>query len=107
MKLLTPEVKIGSIKIGGKNPILIQSMTNTDTSDVKSTVAQCIELANEGAELIRITVDNDASAVSVPKIREILNKKGYSHLPLIGDFHFNGHDLLEKFSECAKSLDKY
>lgn len=107
MKLLTPVVKIGDIKIGGKNPIVIQSMTNTDTGNVTATVAQCIELANEGAELIRMTVDNENSARAVPKIRELLKKKGYGHLPLIGDFHFNGHELLEKFPDCAKTLDKY
>ncbi len=107
MKLQTPIVKIGKIRIGGKNPIAIQSMTNTETADVKSTVQQCIELADEGAEMVRITVNNESAAESVPKIRELLNKKGYSQLPLIGDFHFNGHELLEKFPDCAKALDKY
>jgi (E)-4-hydroxy-3-methylbut-2-enyl-diphosphate synthase len=103
----TPIVKIGSVKIGGSHPIAIQSMTNTDTADAAKTAKQCMELADAGSELVRITVNNEAAAASVPEIRKILNKKGYKHLPLIGDFHFNAHELLEKFPQCAKTLDKY
>lgn len=107
MKVKTPIVKIGSTKIGGGNVIAIQSMTNTNTEDAKKTAAQCIELANAGAELVRITVNTEKAAKAVPQIRKILNEKCCSHIPLIGDFHFNGHDLLEKYPECAKALDKY
>lgn len=107
MRLKTPVVQIGSVKIGGTNPVAIQSMTNTDTADVKATVSQIIELAKAGSELVRITVSDEKSAQAVPKIRTELNKKGYKNLPLIGDFHFNGHLLLEKYPDCAKTLDKY
>ncbi len=103
----TPEVKIGKVKIGGKNPIAIQSMTNTDTASVNATVKQIVELADAGSELVRFTVDNDAAALAVPKIRKQLDKKGYKNLPLIGDFHFNGHRLLSDYPDCAKALDKY
>lgn len=103
----TPIVKIGNVKIGGGNPIVIQSMTNTDTSDAKKTAAQCMELADAGAEIIRITVNDEAAAKAVPEIRKILDKKGYKNLPLVGDFHFNGHKLLSGFPDCAKILDKY
>lgn len=107
MRLNTPTVKIRNVKLGGKSPIVIQSMTNTDTANVKSTAAQCIELYEAGSELVRITVDNENSAAAVPKIRKILDAKGYKDLPLIGDFHFIGHKLLEKYPQCAKTLDKY
>lgn len=107
MRFKTPVIQIGSVKIGGNNPIAIQSMTNTDTSKVSETVAQCIELHKAGAELVRITVNDEASAKAVPKIRSTLNKKGFSDLPIIGDFHFNGHELLKKYPEAAKALDKY
>lgn len=85
----------------------IQSMTNTDTADHAKTAEQCVKLADAGAEMVRITVNNDAAAQAIPKIREILNKKGYKKLPLIGDFHYNGYKLLEKFPKTAKILDKY
>ena len=107
MRLKTPIVKIRGVKLGGNNPIVIQSMTNTDTADAEETAKQCIELYEAGSELVRITVDNEASATAVPKIRKILDAKGYKDLPLIGDFHFIGHKLLAKHSECAKTLDKY
>lgn len=103
----TTVVKIGNVKIGGGNPIVIQSMTNTDTSDAKATAAQCMELANAGAEIVRVTVNDEVAAKTIPKIRKILDKKGYKNLPLVGDFHFNGHKLLSEFPECAKILDKY
>lgn len=107
MRIKTPVVNVGNVKIGGQNPIVIQSMTNTDTVDVSVTAKQCMELADAGAELIRIAVDNIASAKAVPKIRKILDKKGYKNLPLAGDFHFNGHILLSKYPKCAEILDKY
>lgn len=107
MRLKTPVVKIKNLLIGGNNPIAIQSMTNTQTADISSTVNQCIELANAGAELVRITVNDEKAAEIIPEIRHILDKKGYKDLPLIGDFHFNGNTLLKKFPMCAKSLDKY
>jgi (E)-4-hydroxy-3-methylbut-2-enyl-diphosphate synthase len=107
MRIKSPVVQIGGLTLGGKNPVAIQSMTNTDTADVKATVKQVIELAKAGSELVRVTVNDEAAAKSVPKIRAELNKKGYQNLPLIGDFHFNGHLLLMKFPEMAKALDKY
>jgi len=107
MRLKTHEVQIGRIKIGFKNPIAIQSMTNTETANVSATAKQCMELAAAGAEIVRITVDTEAAAASLPKIRQILNQKGYKNLALVGDFHFNGHALLAKYPNCAKALDKY
>jgi (E)-4-hydroxy-3-methylbut-2-enyl-diphosphate synthase len=107
MRLKTPTVRIGSIKIGFGYDIAIQSMTDTDTADHKKTAAQCIELAEAGSELVRITINNDFAALAVPKIRKIMDEKGYKHIPLIGDFHFQGHILLTDFPECAKVLDKY
>ncbi len=102
-----PIVKIGKIEIGGGNPVAIQSMTDTDTADANATAAQCMELADAGSEMVRITVNNEAAAKAVPVIREILDSKGYEELPLIGDFHYNGHELLTDFPEMAKALDKY
>lgn len=97
---------IGKAAIGGGEPIIIQSMTNTDTSDVASTVAQIHELVSAGSELVRITVNNEEAAKAVPYIKdELLRKRCYA--PLIGDFHYNGHILLSKFPDCAVSLDKY
>lgn len=107
MRLNTPTVLVGGIKIGGKNPIVIQSMTNTDTADAKSTAKQIIELADAGSELVRMTVNTNLAAAQIPEIRKILDAKGYKNLPLIGDFHFNGHTLLQDFPEMAKTLDKY
>ncbi len=107
MRLKTPVVKIGRIKIGFNNPILIQSMTNTQTSDIRSTVKQCIELFKAGTELVRLTVNDEAAAKAIPIIRKTLDQKGFKNFPLIGDFHFNGAKLLKKYPDCAKSLDKY
>lgn len=101
------EVQIGKIAVGGDNPIRIQSMTNTDTSDVEATVAQIIELADAGSELVRMTVNVPNAAMAVPLIKEKLVVAGYGDLPLIGDFHFNGHILLNRFPDCAQALDKY
>lgn len=100
------EVTIGSVVIGGGAPIAIQTMTNTDTSDVLATTRQIVELVDAGAEIVRIAVNNEMSARAVPYIKEKLLKKKYC-VPIIGDFHFNGHLLLAKFPACARSLDKY
>lgn len=100
------EVKVGNVSIGGNNPIRVQSMTNTPTNDVNSTVNQIIELYEAGSELVRFTVKDEEDAKAVPIIRKSLEEKGYN-IPLIGDFHYNGHILLSNFPECAKALDKY
>ena len=99
-------VNVGGVMVGGDNPVVVQSMTNTDTADVDSTVAQVAALAKAGSELVRITVDRDESAVGVPKIRERLDRLGIN-VPLIGDFHYIGHKLLAEHSDCAKALAKY
>jgi (E)-4-hydroxy-3-methylbut-2-enyl-diphosphate synthase len=87
-------VKVGSVSIGGNSPIVVQSMTNTDTADIEGTVAQVKALARAGSELVRVTVNNDESAAAVPHIRERLDAMGIN-TPLVGDFHFNGHKLLK------------
>ncbi len=102
----TVGVPVGRILIGSDAPVVVQSMTNTDTADVDATVRQVAELARAGSELVRITVNNEAAAKAVPSIREALDKQGLS-VPLIGDFHFNGHRLLADFPECAQALGKY
>lgn len=99
-------VNVGGVLVGGDNPVVVQSMTNTDTADVDSTVAQVAALAKAGSELVRITVDRDESAVGVPKIRERLDRLGIN-VPLIGDFHYIGHKLLAEHPDCAKALAKY
>jgi (E)-4-hydroxy-3-methylbut-2-enyl-diphosphate synthase len=103
---MTYEVKIGNVKIGGGNPVVIQSMTNTNTADVKSTVKQTEELVDAGSEMVRMTVPNEESAKSIKEIKKTLLNEGYD-VPIIGDFHYNGHILLKKFQECAEGLDKY
>ena len=100
------KVKIGNIEIGKGCPVAIQSMTNTPTSDVDATVMQIKELADAGSELARITVNDEQAAQAVPEIVKRLREEGQK-LPIIGDFHYNGHILLEKYPECAKALDKY
>ncbi len=102
----TVPVRIGSLSVGGDEPIRVQSMTNTDTADIESTVGQCAELARAGSELVRITVNNETAAAAVPKIRERLDAMGVG-VPLIGDFHFNGHRLLSDYPACAEALAKY
>jgi (E)-4-hydroxy-3-methylbut-2-enyl-diphosphate synthase len=102
----TQQVLVGNIKVGGGAPIVVQSMTNTDTADVKASVQQIMELSTAGSELVRITVDREEAAQAVPEIVNQLAQKGYS-VPIIGDFHFNGHKLLEKYPECALALAKY
>ncbi|MFL2980389.1 MAG: flavodoxin-dependent (E)-4-hydroxy-3-methylbut-2-enyl-diphosphate synthase [Methylophilaceae bacterium] len=100
------QVIVGGVPIGGGAPTVIQSMTNTDTADRKSTVNQIFELWQAGSELVRITVNTEDAASEVYGIKQDLLSKGCS-VPLIGDFHYNGHRLLQKFSKCASSLDKY
>jgi len=102
----THKVKVGSVYIGGKSPIIIQSMTNTDTADINATVNQVIELYNAGSEVVRLTVNNEEAAASVPEIHNKILKAGYD-IPLVGCFHYNGHSLLEKYSGCAQALAKY
>ncbi len=102
----TVGVRVGGIMVGGNAPVVVQSMTNTDTSDVDATVQQITELAYAGSELVRITVNNEASASAVPEIKDRLLGQGVS-VPLVGDFHFNGHRLLEQYPDCAQALDKY
>ncbi len=99
-------VQVGSVTVGGDAPIVVQSMTNTDTVDTVSTAVQVAQLARAGSELVRITVNSDAAAESVPEIRDRLDAMGLD-VPLIGDFHFNGHKLLASHPACAEALAKY
>ena len=99
-------VQVGHILVGGNAPVVVQSMTNTDTADADATVAQVAALARAGSELVRITVDRDESAAAVPRIRERLERIGVN-VPLIGDFHYNGHKLLADYPACAEALAKY
>jgi (E)-4-hydroxy-3-methylbut-2-enyl-diphosphate synthase len=94
------------VKVGGKHPIVVQSMTNTDTADVPSTVNQAMALARAGSELVRVTVNTEQAAAAVPRIAGTLDQFGV-RVPLIGDFHYNGHILLKKYPECARALAKY
>ena len=102
----TRSVWIGNIRVGGDAPVVVQSMTNTDTVDALKTAIQCAELARAGSELVRITVNTPEAAAAVPRIREQLDKMGVD-VPLIGDFHYNGHRLLTDYPECAQVLAKY
>ena len=102
----TVQVTVGNVKVGGGAPIVVQSMTNTDTADIEGTVTQVAALARAGSELVRITVDRDEAAAAVPHIREKLDKLGVD-VPLIGDFHYIGHKLLAEYPDCAKALSKY
>src|ERR1700704_743776 len=102
----TVTVVVNSVRVGSDAPIVVQSMTNTDTADVASTVQQVAALARAGSELVRVTVNNDEAAAAVPHIVEQLDKLGV-RVPIIGDFHYNGHVLLTKFPECARDLGKY
>ena len=106
MRKNTVTVNVGHIKIGSGHPIVIQSMTNTDTSDIDQTVAQISALAANGSELVRVTVNNDDAAKAIPIIIDKLRKSGID-VPVIGDFHYNGHLLLTKYPECAQALAKY
>ena len=102
----TVPVSIGNITVGGAAPVVVQSMTNTDTADVAATTRQVLELARAGSELVRITVNTAEAAAAVPRIREALDKAD-CQVPLIGDFHFNGHKLLSDYPDCAAMLGKY
>jgi (E)-4-hydroxy-3-methylbut-2-enyl-diphosphate synthase len=98
-------VRVGSVAIGGNAPIVVQSMTNTDTADIEASIAQVQSLARAGSELVRLTVNNDAAAAAIPHIRDSLAARGVS-VPLVGDFHFNGHRLLKAHPACAEALAK-
>ena len=102
----TVAVDVGGVTVGGGAPIVVQSMTNTDTADIAGTVAQVAALAQAGSELVRITVDRDEAAKAVPRIKEQLLKRGIK-VPLVGDFHYIGHTLLAENPDCAQALDKY
>jgi len=102
----TVGVKVGPVQVGGGAPVVVQSMSNTDTVDVLGTAKQCIELARAGSEMVRITVNIPEAAAAVPEIKKRMLDAGVE-APLIGDFHYNGHILLTKYPDCARSLDKY
>jgi (E)-4-hydroxy-3-methylbut-2-enyl-diphosphate synthase len=106
LRKITHQVSVGSVKVGGGAPIVVQSMTNTDTADITATVNQIIELAQAGSEIVRVTVNTEEAAKAVAEIRNQLDRKGHT-VPIVGDFHFNGHRLLEKYPDCAAALDKY
>ena len=102
----TVTVNVGGIRVGSEAPVVVQSMTNTDTADIEGTIQQIAALARAGSELVRITVNNDEAAKAVPYIVEGIQKKGWT-TPIVGDFHYNGHLLLRKYPDCAKALSKY
>lgn len=99
-------INVGGVKVGGSNPIVVQSMTNTDTADTAATVNQIMDLARAGSELVRVTVNTEEAAQALPKIVDTLRNFGFS-VPIIGDFHYNGHILLRKYPDCARALAKY
>ena len=103
---LTVPVRVGAVTVGGGTPVIVQSMTNTDTADIDGTVAQVAALARAGSEMVRITVDRDEAAAAVPHIRDRLARRGVT-VPLVGDFHYIGHKLLADHPACAEALDKY
>src|SRR5437016_14392597 len=100
---LSRAVRVGGVVMGGGAPIVVQSMTNTDTADAAATAAQVAELARAGSELVRITVNSPEAAVQVARIRERLDALD-CRVPLVGDFHYNGHKLLTQFPDCARAL---
>ena len=102
----TPTVNIGNVRVGSDAPVVVQSMTDTDTADIASTVRQVAALARAGSEIVRVTVNNDAAAQAVPFIVDTLASEGI-HVPIVGDFHYNGHLLLKKYPGCARALAKY
>ena len=102
----TVTATIGDVRVGSGHPIVVQSMTNTDTADVTATVRQVADLAGAGSELVRVTVNNEESAAAIPAIIEGLGEMGIT-VPVIGDFHYNGHLLLARYPECARALAKY
>ena len=99
-------VNVGGIRVGSDAPVVVQSMTNTDTADIEGTIQQIAALARAGSELVRITVNNDDAAKAVPYIVEGIRAKGWT-TPIVGDFHYNGHLLLAKYPDCAEALSKY
>src|SRR5689334_18000458 len=102
----TVGVKVGRVQVGGGAPVVVQSMTMTDTADAAATARQCIELAEAGSEMVRVTVNVPEAAAAVPEIKQRMLDAGVT-APLIGDFHYNGHLLLTRYPECARALDKY
>ena len=102
----TTGVGVGRVQVGGGAPIVVQSMTNTDTADVEATARQSVELARAGSEMVRVTVNVPAAARAIPEIKQRMRDEG-ADVPLIGDFHYNGHVLLTRFPDCARALDKY
>jgi (E)-4-hydroxy-3-methylbut-2-enyl-diphosphate synthase len=102
----TGTVRIGQVRVGWEVPVVVQSMTNTDTADVAGTIEQIAALALAGSEIVRVTVNNEEAAAAVPQIVEGLDKRGLK-VPIVGDFHYNGHLLLKKFPETARALAKY
>ena len=106
VRRITRQVRIGGVRVGGDAPIVVQSMTNTDTTDSAATAEQVIQLAETGSELVRITVNTEQAASAVEDIRKRLDAAGCT-VPLVGDFHYNGHKLLAKFPACAEILAKY
>lgn len=102
----TVTVDVGGVQVGSDHPVVVQSMTNTDTADAESTARQIAALWRAGSEIVRVTVNNEESARAVPEIMEALDRRGIS-VPIVGDFHYNGHILLSKYPECAKALSKY
>src|SRR5882757_1781315 len=102
----TVGVMVGGVQVGGGAPIVVQSMTLTDTADARGTAAQCVELAEAGSDMVRVTVNTPEAAAAVPEIKQRMLDAGCT-APLIGDFHYNGHLLLTKVPACAEALDKY
>src|ERR687895_303338 len=102
----TVAVRVGSVQVGGGAPVVVQSMTMTDTADAAATARQCIELAEAGSELVRVTVNLPEAAAAVSEVKQRMLDAGCT-APLIGDFHYNGHLLLTRYPDCAKALDKY
>src|ERR1700719_4535832 len=102
----TVGVRVGHVQVGGGAPVVVQSMTMTDTADVRATAEQCIELASAGSEMVRVTVNLPEAAAAVAEIKQRMIDAGCT-APLIGDFHYNGHLLLTRFPECARALDQY
>src|SRR5512143_3972254 len=100
------EVAIGPVRIGGRNPVLVQSMTNTETADARATAEQAVALAGAGSELVRVTVNTPEAARAVPEIVSRIRDAGVT-VPLVGDFHFSGHLLLSEHPDCARALAKY
>ncbi len=103
---ITPTVYVGEVPLGGQHPVVVQSMTDTPTADTEATLTQTMALIEAGSQMVRWTVNDAAAAENVPRIIDQLRKKGYNQ-PIIGDFHFNGHTLLNKFPDCARALAKY